>query len=105
VFEAFSVFAAPVTLRILGRVVEFKPDSKGQARAGNDELQVVNASPQGVVYGGLMDLALTLQGPAWREALASHGLVAGRRNQRLSVPVTITVGEAAHKATMALVSR
>jgi len=103
-FEAFSVFTAPVTLRILGRVVVFKPDSRGRSRAGDDELRIENASPQGVVYGGLMDLAFTLQGPAWRQALASHGLSPGRRNQRLSVPVTIMVGDAAHQATMALVS-
>jgi FtsP/CotA-like multicopper oxidase with cupredoxin domain len=104
VFEAFSAFTAPVTVRLLGRSVQFKPDTKGLARTGDGELRIVNASPQGVVYGGLMDLAITLRGPQWCEALARHGLAAGRSGKRLSVPVTIQVGDASHKATMALMS-
>ena len=104
VFEAFSAFTGPVTVGLLGRTVRFKPDTKGLARTADGELRVVNASPQGVVYGGLMDLAITLRGPQWRAALAKHGLSAGRSGQRLSVPVTIQVGDASHKATMALVS-
>ena len=98
VFEAFSVFNQPVTFEMLGRTVPFKPDRRGQARAAGGEFQIKNASQYGVIYGGLMEFELTLQGKEWREGLEKIGLTSAGA-QRLSAPVTMQVGAASHHGT------
>ena len=101
VFEAFSVFNQPVTLQLLGRTLDFKPDRRGQARAAGGELQIKNASQFGVIYGGQMQFELSLQGREWRDGLDKLGLI-GKGPPRLTVPLTMQVGTASHAAAAEL---
>ena len=98
VFEAFSVFNQPVAFQVLGKTVPFAPNRQGQAVSPSGEYRVKNASQFGVVYGGLMEFELNLRGQEWREGLTKLGL-AGSAAQRVSVPIKMHVGVAAHDAT------
>ena len=98
VFEAFSVFNQPVTLQLLGRTLDFKPNRRGQASAPGGEFQIKNASQFGVIYGGQMQFDLTVSGKEWRDALEKFA--PGKAGaQRVSVPITAQVGTASHAAT------
>jgi hypothetical protein len=98
VFEAFSVFTQPVTLQLFGGTANFQPNRRGVAKAGNNELQIKNASQFGVVYGGQMEFELTLQGKEWREALMKQG-GPNPRPANVTAPLTLQVGNASHAAT------
>jgi hypothetical protein len=97
VFEAFSVFNQPVTFQLLGRTVSFTPNRRGQASVAGGEFKIKNASQYGVVYGGVMEFELTLQGKEWREGLTKLGF-AGPPPQRLTVPLKVQVGNASHES-------
>jgi len=98
VFQAFSVFNQPVTFQMLGRTISFKPDPRGQARTAGGEFQIKNASRYGVIYGGLMEFELTLQGEEWRAALEKLELTkAGAR--RVNIQISVQVGTASHLGT------
>ncbi|HWN97074.1 MAG TPA: multicopper oxidase domain-containing protein [Methylomirabilota bacterium] len=96
VFEAFSVFNQPVTFQLLGRTVPFAPNRRGQGTAPGGEYKIRNASQFGVVYGGLLEFELTLQGQEWREALMKAGLT-GRTARSLTVPMKVQIGTASHE--------
>ena len=97
VFEAFSVFNQPVAFQFLGRTVPFAPNRRGEASTPAGEYKIKNVTQFGVVYGGLLEFDLTLQGPEWREALTKVGL-SGRTAQRLAVPLKVQVGNASHES-------
>jgi hypothetical protein len=96
--DAFSVFTAPVQVRVGEKVVVFQPDTHGEARSADGTWRVRNASKFGVVYGGQMEFDARLSGEAWRTALEKSGEKAGESAAKLE----IRVGEAVHQTEVAL---
>lgn len=106
VFDAFSVFTQPIKVQIGGASISFKPDRKGQAGVAGNRWQVKNASQFGVVYGGVMEFEMELNGTDWAGELQKLGLTATSPSaQALNVPVIMHVGNAQHSATAQVACR
>jgi len=93
--QAFSAFIVPVRIQIGERAVEFKPTRSGTATNGLDSFRIKNASGYGVVYGGEMEFEATLRNPAWLGEVQKMKKPDGS----LSLPLSLHVGKAEHKAT------
>lgn len=106
VFEAFSVFRQTLKVQLGDQAVIFKPDRYGAAKVGGPgggTLRIANASEQGVVYGGLMKLELSLSGEGWADALEKMGWSATDAARRMRpVSFAIFIGEAKHTASLSL---
>jgi hypothetical protein len=100
VFQAFSVFTPTLRLHVGGRVVSFKCDRQGEATAAEGRFKVTNASPYGVVYGGVMEFDAVLSGPSWKPLVES---LAGSENQE-PIPVVLEIGPARHFSSVRLPS-
>jgi FtsP/CotA-like multicopper oxidase with cupredoxin domain len=87
VFEAFSIFSQPLTLRIGDRTVTWRIPSRGHAQAPEGAFEVKNANDVGVIAGGVLQFEATLQGAEW---------VTAARKQ--AAEVRIEVGAAKHRA-------
>jgi len=106
VFEAFAVFNQTIQLQLGDRSVTFHPDAHGAASAPGAVLQLRNAGPLGVVYGGVLEFEFALHGAEWLAVLRQLGLPAhGVMPPELSVPFTLKIGAALHRATAALAIR
>jgi FtsP/CotA-like multicopper oxidase with cupredoxin domain len=106
VFHAYSVFTQPIQFGLGGKTVTFKPDRRGGATVADGSWRVKNASQYGVVYGGLMEFEVTLNGPAWLDELKKLGLMKGAAPAaNLPVSIQLQVGEAHHAATAVLIPR
>ncbi|MEO7599154.1 MAG: multicopper oxidase domain-containing protein [Opitutus sp.] len=107
VFEAFSVFRQTVKVQLGKQTMTFAPDVRGSAQVSGPAggtLRILNAGAQGVVYGGLMECAITLQGTVWDEELKQLGLsVTNAATWKRTVELAITIGEARHTASTPLV--
>lgn len=66
VFQAFSVFTDPITIRIGNKEASFKLDRRGTASNEHGTFRALNSSNFGVVYGGLMEFDLTLTSKEWQ---------------------------------------
>ncbi|MCI0541632.1 MAG: multicopper oxidase domain-containing protein [Verrucomicrobiales bacterium] len=106
VYQPFSVFAEPVTLRALNRSVTFKLNSRGHARMPNAEFETRNSDADravfGIMHGGELEFEINLHGPEWREALdrlsASTSVTNGGA-PRIAVPISLEIGQASHRGT------
>lgn len=109
VFEAYAVFRQPVKVELGNREIVFAPNVHGVASVpgpAGGTLRIVNASDQGVVYGGLMELKLTLSGAVWEEELKQQGwLRTEPTTWTRPVALTFQLGEARHSASLPLVVR
>jgi len=106
VFEAFAVFRQSLKVQIGKQAIMFSPDVSGSAKVigpAGGTLRIVNSGAQGVVYGGLMDFAITLGGAAWEEELKQQGWSAtDAATWTRPVELAIVIGEARHKASVPL---
>jgi FtsP/CotA-like multicopper oxidase with cupredoxin domain len=101
VFQAFSIFTQRLTIRLGEKSVSFKPDRRGLAEAGGVTFRARNASQYGVVYGGLMEFDLTLNGSDWLAEFRRAGkLESGTplKGAVTDVPFSMDVGKARHTA-------
>lgn len=96
VFDAFSIFNQPMTVKIAEKTVSFSPDRTGVAMNEECSLRVRNVNPYGMVYGGVLEFDIALQGPAWQPILA-------KLKPSETIPLSLQVGTAQH-ATKALLS-
>lgn len=96
VFHAFSIFTQPIEFRLGEKTISFKPDRRGTASNAGSTLTIKNASPYGVVYGGLMEFEVTLSGEEWLTELKRLGY-AGKAGE-LPANLTMSVGKARHSA-------
>jgi hypothetical protein len=97
VFQAFSVFTQPVTVKIGQKSVTIQPDRRGIAKVAEAAFKARNASQYGVVYGGLMEFEMTLSGADWLAELKRLGPIT--TGSTLEVPLSMGVGQAQHNAT------
>jgi hypothetical protein len=100
VFQAFSVFTQPITVKIGQKSVTLQPDRRGVAQAAGAAFKARNASQYGVVYGGLMEFELTLSGGDWLAELQRLGPINTGKGSTLEVPLAMGVGQAQHNATV-----
>jgi FtsP/CotA-like multicopper oxidase with cupredoxin domain len=97
VFEAFSVHKQVIGLRIGDLSIEFGLDRQGVARTSSGSFQVKNASPYGVVYGGIMEFEATLTGGALLSELKRLGLD-GKSAKTIPLDLALQIGKARHNA-------
>jgi manganese oxidase len=105
VFEAFSVFRHKVALTLGGHTITFAPNVHGDANVtgpAGGTLHVNNSGDYGVVYGGLIELSITLRGADWFEELKQAGWSAESATPR-NVNLTVVIGDARHTASVALI--
>jgi hypothetical protein len=99
VFDAFSVFADPVRLQLGAKSITFKPDRRGVANTTDGSFRVKNVNEFGVVYGGVMELEVTLTGEDWVRELRKLGWQSdSARRSEVSIPLALQIGRAQHKA-------
>ena len=65
VYQAFSVFTDPITVRLGNKEATFKLDRKGNASNEHGTFRAINSSNFGVVYGGLMEFEVNLKSKDW----------------------------------------
>ena len=100
VFEAFSVFTQAIQFQLGDKVAFFKPDRRGMASAADGSFRARNANQYGVVYGGLMEFEITVNGTDWAGEFRKLGLTeTGPGAKEISAPITLQVGKARHSAT------
>lgn len=100
VFQAFSVFTQPIAVRIGDTTMTFKTDRRGVAQTGSSTFRATNASPFGVVYGGLMEFELVLAGDEWSAELQKlGGSVTGIE---VTIPLSMEIGKAKHRTPATL---
>jgi len=97
VFQAFSVFTQPITLKVGQKSITLQADRRGVAQVAGGAFKARNVSQYGVVYGGLMEFALTVNGADWLAELKRLGPLANGTS--LEVPLSLGVGQAQHAAT------
>jgi hypothetical protein len=102
VFQAFSIFTQPITVRLGEKAVSFKPDRRGLAENDSVKFRARNASQYGVVYGGLLEFEMTLSSAEWVNACLRAAKVESNTpspGTELDVPLSMEVGKAKHSAT------
>jgi hypothetical protein len=103
VSDAFSVFTAPVQVKLGAKLVKLQPAMNGTAHADGTTLTITNSGRYGVVYGGLMEFRVTLEGADWlEEARKSAQLAKATANEKVRIPIELTVGSARHEAELQL---
>jgi hypothetical protein len=101
VYEAFSVFAEPITARIGNLSFSFHSDRQGAARTANIIFQAKTSNRFGVIYGGLMDFELTIHGPELLSEFQRFG-GANLRSPWAVMPFALQIGESRHTASVFL---
>jgi hypothetical protein len=99
VFDAFSVFNAPVRLQLGEKSVIFTPDRTGSATAEGASYRVLNSGTFGVIYGGIMEWEATLPADPWLSELEKLGALRdGVPVQEKPVELKMQIGESQHAA-------
>lgn len=99
VFDAFSVFSAPIRLQFGEKVVTLRPDATGVATNDSVSYRVLNSGKVGVVYGGLMEWEATLTGESWLRELEKLGAKKNEVAGELAVSLEMDVADAKHSTT------
>ncbi len=93
----------PFLVKVGEKTLLLRPDASGLDVGPEGSLLVKNISSAGVVTGGRLDFELTLKGAAWLQELErEHLLIENTLAEHLTLPVTITVGDAMHTAACTL---
>jgi hypothetical protein len=100
VFQAFSVFTQPIQIQLGDKTLTVQPDRRGSANATDGAFRIKNASPYGVVYGGLLEFEASLTGGEWLAELKKLGAFSGG-TLAPDVPAqfTLRIGKTAHMAS------
>lgn len=102
VFDAFSIFTAPVRLQIGKKSVTLTPPANGKITTDGVNYRVLNSGRYGVVYGGMMEFEAIFSNPTWLDEVKS---CAGTPAQEQVVSLQMQVGESTHSATVPVVLR
>jgi len=106
VFDAFSVFVAPVQFQLGGKTVSFKPDRHGVAKNSDGSFRVRNANEFGVVFGGTMEFEVKLAGADWMRELSQAGLPEKFNGSReITLPLVVQIGSVRHVSTVRIQAR
>jgi hypothetical protein len=106
VFQAFSVFTQPVQIQLGDKTLTLQPDRRGSASAADGTFRVKNASPYGVVYGGLLEFEASLSGGGWLGELRKLDLFpGGTLAPEVPAQFILRLGKSQHTANTRIVLR